>query len=246
MIGPFKVDGVALDRLIICPSGTWNDDAMIQSKKDLDHHPSLETYSLQAMVPVIMFAFMLVGIGCNRTVDHSERKQMQSQQVELAEAAELDVNDEKSDHSVAIQNDFDASELTVSDPSFDHPVTAAIKFSVRKVGDPWLIDVQVSVRILSGHYIYGKLDGDTPFQPLKVELTLPEGVARDSEWIFPVPFNQNGHAIYIDSVSLSCQLRSSAVSKIPVQTVIHLQSCSEEVCFPPTTIELRDSIIWQE
>ncbi|WP_161604540.1 hypothetical protein [Roseiconus nitratireducens] len=188
---------------------------------------------------------MPIGIGCKRTADHFESNQIPSRKEEPAESATLHANDDNPAGLDTSPVDTESPELTASAPSFDRPVTVAVNYSARKDGDGWRIEAQVSLRILSGHYIYGDLEENTPFEPLRVELILPDGMSRDTEWTYPVPLIQNGHATYVDSVSLTCQLRSSMKSQVPIGAVIRMQACNDEVCFPPATIERRDSVQWK-
>ena len=80
-------------------------------------------------------------------------------------------------------------------------------------------EVWIKLMIAGGHYVYGHVDEQDPFQPLAVELRLPDGAEFDGDWSYPESRQLNGHAVYYDSVLVhrrgrpgceTCGVRSEA------------------------------------
>jgi hypothetical protein len=130
--------------------------------------------------------------------------------------------------------------MVVDQPTFDRPVTAAMTLAALPAGEATQAKLWIKISIAGGHYIYGRVDEQSPFQPLAIDLLLPEGTQFDGDWIYPEPRQLNGHDVYYDSVLVHRRLTVATEPIGRLEAVVQYQVCSEDVCFPPAKIQLSE------
>jgi DsbC/DsbD-like thiol-disulfide interchange protein len=133
-----------------------------------------------------------------------------------------------------------------SKPSSSEPVTAAMKSAPPEVMAGETFEILVRVEIAGAHHIYASNVVGKPFIPTTLDVTLPRGVEALGNWIGPEPTRRrSGELVYIDSALFHRPLRVRAnvpAGPLSIKGELHYQTCTEELCWPPRTIQLSSSI----
>lgn len=133
--------------------------------------------------------------------------------------------------------------IIVELPTPVQPVTAAMFCeNVSDKTDTVTVKVWIKVLIARGHYIYAPADAEGPFRTLSVDLKTPSAATNEDGWQFPSSNAKNGHAVYYDSVVLHRQLQISDGGVSELEATVQFQVCNEDVCYPPTKLQLTSSI----
>lgn len=150
------------------------------------------------------------------------------------------------DHPAPALSDIEPAavppELVASPPSFSEPVTAALALSGADPSESNRIDAWIQVRIAGGHHVYAPGDEASALQSLAVELELPPGAEFDGDWIYPPAETDKGRGVYYESVLLRRRIRSTAAAGFTMGGRVRFQVCNEDVCFPPSTIEVTATL----
>ena len=131
-------------------------------------------------------------------------------------------------------------------PSSSQPVTAAMQIIPTEVRNGVTFELLVSLEIAGAHHVYASNIVGKPFIPLSLNVTLPDGIEALNDWIAPAPSRtKTGELVYTDSVSFRRSLRVG--SNVPagpllIKGDLRYQACTEELCWPPRTIDLSSSI----
>ena len=138
------------------------------------------------------------------------------------------------------------AQFALPKPSSSQPVTAAMKSASSEVIAGETFEILVRVEIAGAHHIYASNVVGKPFVPTTLEVMLPRGVEALGNWIGPEPTRKrNGELVYTDSVLFRRQLRVRAnvpAGPLSIEGELHYQTCTEELCWPPRTIQLSSSI----
>lgn len=125
-----------------------------------------------------------------------------------------------------------------------------VQFEMRFDPDPQeyskRAELQVQIQIDDGWYLYSSDPQGGPFQPLAVELTLPDQVESEHEWSFPTPDVQysgsgNSDSIYRGAVTVRRNLAGNFTvldSRETIQCVVTYQVCNHQTCRQPETVVL--------
>jgi len=107
-------------------------------------------------------------------------------------------------------------------------------------------EILVRVEIAGAHHIYASNVAGKPFIPTTLDVTLPRGVEALGKWIGPEPTRRrNGELVYTDSVLFHRSLKVRAnvpPGLLSIKGELQYQACTEELCWPPRTIQLSSSI----
>ena len=132
--------------------------------------------------------------------------------------------------------------LADTKPSSSVPVTAVMETVPPEVRAGGTFELLVRVEIADVHYIYASNAAGKPFTPTTLNVTLPAGVEVLGDWTGPEPTRKrNGDFIYTDSVSFHRPLRVRAnvpAGALSMKGELHYQACTEELCWPPHTLQL--------
>lgn len=143
---------------------------------------------------------------------------------------------------VAMEASQKADELSVPDPSPSEPVKAVMEFRPGSVSAGAEGELVVSIRIARAHYLHAKADPGGKFTPLGIEVELPSGIAGTRDWQFPPPeTGRTGAPVYRERVLLRRPLRvksSAAARSLVITGKLRYQACTEDLCWPPRTLEL--------
>jgi hypothetical protein len=143
----------------------------------------------------------------------------------------------------------DVGQLSVPVPSPSEPVTAAMTIQPASALAGKTVELVVSIRIASGHYVHGAGDEDSPFVPLAMQITLPEGIEAVGDWKLPAPEKGRGNSfVYRDAALLRRPLKvlSNCLPQILALTgELSYQVCNDELCWPTGTMELSTSLVIQ-
>lgn len=210
---------------------------MIRNMNNLKLIETLPTWlSIQWLCIVAMF----IELSCD-AVDIHKTLPVRSMHEDLGEFTDApQLSDVPTDRST---DKVDAPSIRVEAPSRTHPVTAAMQ--TRRVSedqDAATWNVWIKVSIARGHYIYAAKNKDGPFRPLAIEMPLLDGETIVVDWKLPVSKDQNGKAVYYDSVIVYRQIRVPIDTSRKLRSTLHYQVCNEDVCYPPATIQLTDYI----
>jgi DsbC/DsbD-like thiol-disulfide interchange protein len=140
----------------------------------------------------------------------------------------------------------DRPTLAVTEPSQDEPVKVGMVAERAIVAPGGTFRLLVRIRIAAGHYIYSTNAPHGPFTPLALNLRLPDTIEAAGEWVAPPPHvTRSGESIYNDSVVLWRRLRvrlNAPSGVLSIKGDLSCQACSEELCWPPKTIELSATV----
>jgi hypothetical protein len=162
-----------------------------------------------------------------------------------AEAATRDSTAAPPAAQSASGSDSSQPDSTAADPSRSQPVTAALEIRPPSVAGGATVEILVHIRIAPLHHLTAD-DPSGTFDPLSVELNLPDGLEPGGDWQFPPP--QEGHAgthEYRKGVLLRRSVRVSssvASGSLPITGKLHCQVCTEELCWPKQAISLQTSL----
>jgi N-acetylgalactosamine-6-sulfatase len=140
-------------------------------------------------------------------------------------------------------------EIAVPDPSPSEPVMAVLTIRPARAAPGETVEALVRIRIAGAHFIHAKDDAGSPFVPLTMSATLPEGVEPVGEWQFPAPEKGRGKSlVYRDSVLLRRSLRvvsSSSPKTLTVAGELQYQVCTDELCWPKGKLKLSAPLMIQ-
>ena len=140
-------------------------------------------------------------------------------------------------------------QAAVPDPSPSEPVTAVITVQPERASAGETIEAVVRIRIAGGHFIHAKDEARSPFIPLTMNMTLPDGLEPLGDWQFPAPEKGRGQSlIYRESVLLRRSLRvvsSSEPKTLTVMGELQYQVCTEEICWPKGKLKLSAPLMIQ-
>ncbi len=143
----------------------------------------------------------------------------------------------------------DVGENAVPDPSPSEPVTAVLTVRPERASAGETVEALVRIRVAGAHFIHAKDDSRSPFVPLTMSTTLPEGVEPVGDWQFPTPEKGRGKSlVYRDSVLLRRSLRvvsSTAPRTVAVIGELQYQVCTDELCWPKGKLKLSAPLMIQ-
>ena len=138
------------------------------------------------------------------------------------------------------------AQFALPKPSSSQPVMAAMKAEPPEVLAGEAFEISVRVEIASAHHIYASNVLGKPFVPATLDVTLPRGVEAVGKWIGPEPTRRrNGDLVYTDSALFRRPLKVHAnapAGPLSIKGELSYQTCTEELCWPPRTIQLSSSI----
>lgn len=138
------------------------------------------------------------------------------------------------------------AQFEFSKPSSSEPVTSAMKSAPPEVMAGEAFEILVRVEIAGAHHIYASNMVGKPFIPATLDVTLPRGIEALGDWVGPEPIRRrNGELVYTDSVLFRRRLKVRAnvpAGPLSIKGELHYQTCTEELCWPPRTIQLSSSI----
>jgi len=130
--------------------------------------------------------------------------------------------------------------------SNDLPLTASMEATPGGLMAGRTFQIVVHVTVADAHYIYATNSIGKPFVPTTLDVTFPAGVEAAGPWILPeATRRRNGDLIYTDSISfvLPARLKMNIPSgRRAIAAKLLYQACTEELCWPPRTLELSASI----
>jgi hypothetical protein len=130
--------------------------------------------------------------------------------------------------------------------SLGQPVTATMETIPSEVGAGDTCEILVRVKIAAAHHVYASNIVGKPFIPITISLTLPKDVEALGDWIGPEPvLRKNGEFVYTDSALFRRRLRVGVnvpPGPLSIKSEMRYQACTEELCWPPRTIQLSSSI----
>ena len=137
------------------------------------------------------------------------------------------------------------AKIIPAEPSASEPVTGALQVPAQvRAGERF--DVQINLRIAGRHHIYATTGVREPFVPTKLEFHFPDGISPMGVYVLPTPERaRNGDAIYTDNliVRQSCRARPNvSTGTVSIQCEVRYQACTDELCWPPRTIQLASKI----
>jgi hypothetical protein len=203
---------------------------IVVHKMDNPKFPSIARGSLA--IQGLCFAMMLVALGCDAN-DSREKASARSMHADSGES---------SGHLQAAIDAIEAPSMAVEVPTRARPVTAAMqnqRVSEENGMATW--NVWIKLSIARGHYIYAPDNKAGPFRSLAIEMPLPEDATIVSDWRFPSSNDHSGNAVYYDSVMFYRQLRVPMETKLDSTLILHYQVCNEDVCYPPSKLQLAGS-----
>ena len=136
--------------------------------------------------------------------------------------------------------------VTAVKPSDDQPVTATMEVTPGELTAGQTFQLIVHVDVASAHHIYATNSIGKPFIPTTLSVTLPSGVEAVGPWIVPEPIRRrNGDLIYTDSILFRRSARlhlNIPVGRLSISGDLRYQACTEELCWPPRTLQLSSTI----
>ena len=130
----------------------------------------------------------------------------------------------------------------ILDPSASEPVTATMVVRPASAVAGGEVELLVYARVARAHYLHAATNSREPFAPVTMNLTCPDGLEVMSDWQFPPPERGPGNSlVYRDSIVLRRSLRvlpNIAAQTLLVTAELRYQACTDELCWPPTAIEL--------
>ena len=100
-------------------------------------------------------------------------------------------------------------------------------------------ELLVEVRVAVSYHIYGKVGGGAPFQPLAIDVDLPEGFTAVEDWQLPAGKKEGGSEVFYGKIVASRRFQGNLEKEFATKAVIRYQCCNEEACLPPGEIELE-------
>jgi len=138
------------------------------------------------------------------------------------------------------------ADFTASKPSSGRPVVAGMQSAPPEATPGGTFEILVRVEIAGAHHLYASNVVGQPFLPVALDLILPDGVEASGDWIGPEPTRRrNGEFIYTDSVLFRRTLKvrvNVPAGSLSIKGELHYQTCTEELCWPPRTIQLSSSV----
>lgn len=113
----------------------------------------------------------------------------------------------------------------------NNPVTWALSKEILQSGEQMLF---VKMRIHPRYHVYAQVGKGSPFIPLKIDVSLPDGYTKVGEIVKPValPFNQSGTTMYEDTLVFRLPIEGSGRGTL--ECTVNYQCCNDQICFPPT------------
>lgn len=107
-------------------------------------------------------------------------------------------------------------------------------------------EVVISLKIADGYHINANPPSEAFLKPTEVELTSANGITAEKPVYPPAlnkkfPFSEKEIAVYEKEATIKVKLRASASATKGEQLitgVLRYQACDNEVCYPPTKMDL--------
>jgi hypothetical protein len=128
------------------------------------------------------------------------------------------------------------------EPDNRRPVVARAKLSPSRVRGGSL-DLLIQVQVAPIWFIHAAEGSTGPGIPTTLELSLPEGIEVDGDWVYPAPTRRpDGQAIYEGAIEFRRRLRINAGAdfrRLKVRCELRYQVCDPLSCRPPTQLRLE-------
>jgi len=109
----------------------------------------------------------------------------------------------------AVKSDAEvAAQFSIPDPSPSEPVQAAMRIEPQSASAGDTAELVVYLRIARTHFVHASDPMDAVFTPIEVNVTLPEDLVAQGEWLFPAP-EQGGLSANVRLIAMKAYRRST-------------------------------------
>ncbi|HWB13141.1 MAG TPA: protein-disulfide reductase DsbD domain-containing protein [Pirellulales bacterium] len=139
----------------------------------------------------------------------------------------------------------DADDVEVDEPVGHKPVAAGVILAPSKLTAPDTATLLIRVKTAPGWHIYAVGQPAGTSQPTRLELSLPEGLEPDGDWVYPEAVAGGGNAIYEGDFSFRRRLRLTEAAqpgRLKVGCQIAYQACDPFSCRPPETLRVETAV----
>jgi hypothetical protein len=109
-------------------------------------------------------------------------------------------------------------------------------------GDPNAGLILVRGKVAKGWHLYASLPENSPYQLTELSLEMPEGIQAEGGWVLPAsqPKKVGSKMRYWTGDLIFSQRIHSATPIVAseIKALVDFQVCDEQMCFPPTQVEL--------